>query len=173
MKTWNAERVAEAAGAQLLRAPAVPGGPERATIDSREVHPGDLFVGLPGARVDGAAFAADALAAGAWGVLVGAQAAGTVAVVAGEPPTDDAATDAAASGAVLAAPDPLEALRNLASAWRQELGAKTIAITGSTGKTSTKDILAALLAPHLATVSSPANYNTEIGVPLAVLAAPP
>ena len=47
-----------------------------------------------------------------------------------------------------------------------------VAITGSTGKTSTKDILAALLAPHLRTVSSPANFNTEIGLPLAILAAP-
>ena len=53
-----------------------------------------------------------------------------------------------------------------------QLGAKVIAITGSTGKTSTKDILAALLAPHRRTAASPANFNTEIGLPLAVLEAP-
>ena len=48
-----------------------------------------------------------------------------------------------------------------------------IAITGSTGKTSTKDIVAALLRPHRRTVASPANFNTEVGLPLAILAAPP
>jgi UDP-N-acetylmuramoyl-tripeptide--D-alanyl-D-alanine ligase len=75
----------------------------------------------------------------------------------------------------LVAEDPLAALHALARAWRRELGAggaKVVAITGSTGKTSTKDILAGLLGPVLATVSSPRNHNTEIGLPLAILAAP-
>ena len=71
MRNWNAERVAAAAGAELVRAPADDAGPLRATIDSRRIEPGDLFVGLAGERVDGAAFAADALRAGAWGALVG------------------------------------------------------------------------------------------------------
>ncbi|MDQ4041868.1 MAG: UDP-N-acetylmuramoyl-tripeptide--D-alanyl-D-alanine ligase, partial [Actinomycetota bacterium] len=75
--------------------------------------------------------------------------------------------------AVLAAADPLAALQRLARAWRRELGARTAGVTGSTGKTSTKDILAALLAPHVAAVASPANFNTEIGLPLAILGAPP
>jgi UDP-N-acetylmuramoyl-tripeptide--D-alanyl-D-alanine ligase len=56
--------------------------------------------------------------------------------------------------------------------WRRELRAKVVAITGSTGKTSTKDILAAILSPALATVASPRNQNTEVGLPLAILAAP-
>ncbi|MCW3030435.1 MAG: UDP-N-acetylmuramoyl-tripeptide--D-alanyl-D-alanine ligase, partial [Solirubrobacterales bacterium] len=63
----------------------------------------------------------------------------------------------------------------LARAWRRELGsdgASVVGITGSTGKTSTKDILAALLAAHRRVVCSPENLNTEIGLPLAVLAAP-
>src|SRR5207244_4145525 len=55
---------------------------------------------------------------------------------------------------------------------RGEGGARVVAITGSTGKTSTKDILAALLSPHLRVVASPENLNTEIGMPLAMLAAP-
>ncbi|MGA8363639.1 MAG: UDP-N-acetylmuramoyl-tripeptide--D-alanyl-D-alanine ligase, partial [Solirubrobacteraceae bacterium] len=79
-------------------------------------------------------------------------------------------------GVVLADPNPLKGLQSLARAWLAELratvGARVVAITGSTGKTSTKDILTALLASHLRTVSSPANFNTEIGLPLAILAAP-
>ena len=127
-------------------------------IDSREVAAGDLFVGLVGANTDGGRFLDDALAAGAWGVLGG--------VASVERVRD------ARGGVLLAAEDPLVALGMLARAWRRELGAKVVAITGSTGKTSTKDILAALLAPALATFASPLNQNTEIGLPLAILAAP-
>src|SRR6185295_11883891 len=56
--------------------------------------------------------------------------------------------------------------------WRRELGAKVLAVTGSTGKTSTKDILAALLRPGLETHASRENWNTEIGLPLTILEAP-
>jgi UDP-N-acetylmuramoyl-tripeptide--D-alanyl-D-alanine ligase len=170
---WDAARIAALAGARVARAgdappAAAPGGerasgpgPRRVRIDSREVRPGDLFVGLSGERVDGGAYAAHALRAGAWGVLVA-------------PPHATAAiATAPVRGAVLAHPDPLAALQALARAWRRALGARVVAITGSTGKTSTKDILAALLHPALRTAASPQNLNTEIGLPLAVLAAPP
>jgi UDP-N-acetylmuramoyl-tripeptide--D-alanyl-D-alanine ligase len=163
MRAWTAERIAQAAGARLAtpgRADAAAPGPLRATIDSRAIVPGDLFVGLPGETHDGGRFAAQALAAGAWGVLVAPPHAGA----------EDAAGGGA--GAVLAAEDPLAALQALARAWRRELGAKVIAITGSTGKTSTKDILAALLEPHRRTFVSRGNFNTEIGLPLELLAAP-
>ena len=87
---------------------------------------------------------------------------------------------ARAGGAVLTHPDPLAAMQSLAREWRKALGeegAKVVAITGSTGKTSTKDILAALLRAAREqlggdTVASQANLNTEIGLPLTVLAAP-
>ena len=153
MRAWAAERVAEAAGAALARGAA--GSPRRVVIDSRDVGPGDLFVGLVGEHVDGGAFAAAALEAGAWGVLV--------------------APDRAAElrgGAVLAADDPLAALGAMARAWRRELGAWVIAVTGSVGKTSTKDLTAALVAPHRRVVASHANFNTDIGMPLEILAAP-
>ncbi|MDX6696887.1 MAG: UDP-N-acetylmuramoyl-tripeptide--D-alanyl-D-alanine ligase [Solirubrobacteraceae bacterium] len=160
MIDWSPERIARAAGARLVSPPPAGGeGPRRAVIDSREAGPGDLFVGLPGERVNGGRFAALALAAGAWGTL-----------------TDDESAEAArcaAPGVLLAAGDPLAALQRLAREWRRELGARTIGVTGSTGKTSTKDILAALLSPHVSTVASPANLNTEIGLPLAILGAPP
>jgi UDP-N-acetylmuramoyl-tripeptide--D-alanyl-D-alanine ligase len=163
MRDWNPERIARAAGARLLSAPATAGGPERAVIDSREAGRGTLFIGLPGQHTDGGEFAGPALRAGAWGVLT-------------DPAHAEAATlgaeDGSAPGAVIAADDPLRALQLLARAWRRELGAQVIGVTGSTGKTSTKDLLLAVLAPDRRTVASRANYNTEIGLPLEILAAP-
>jgi UDP-N-acetylmuramoyl-tripeptide--D-alanyl-D-alanine ligase len=77
-----------------------------------------------------------------------------------------------ARGVVLAAEQPLLALQRLAAAWRRELGAQVIAVTGSTGKTTTKDILVSLLSPKRRVASTRANFNTEIGVPLEILSAP-
>jgi UDP-N-acetylmuramoyl-tripeptide--D-alanyl-D-alanine ligase len=174
MREWNAARIAQAAGARLIAEPSPGGasstltgepGPRRTVIDSRAVARGDLFVGLRGEHVDGGEYGAQALAAGAWGVLV--------ANVHAERAL--AAALAGPGGAVLVHPDPLQGLQALARAWRRELqarGAVVVAITGSTGKTSTKDILAAVLGARLRTVASPENFNTEIGLPLAVLAAP-
>ena len=163
MKHWSAQRVAGSAGGQLLRGAEGGrggGGPARAVIDSRAVSPGDLFVGLPGEQVDGGAFAAEALAAGAWGVLV--------------PPhwAHELVDDDVGAGAVIASETPVPALGALARAWRQDLAAHVIAVTGSVGKTSTKDLIAAMVAPHRAVAASRENYNTEIGLPLEVLAAP-
>jgi UDP-N-acetylmuramoyl-tripeptide--D-alanyl-D-alanine ligase len=63
-------------------------------------------------------------------------------------------------------------LQRLATAWRRELGAQVIGVTGSTGKTSTKDLLFGVLSPYRLTVASQANFNTEIGLPLQILSAP-
>ncbi|HYB25771.1 MAG TPA: UDP-N-acetylmuramoyl-tripeptide--D-alanyl-D-alanine ligase [Solirubrobacteraceae bacterium] len=158
MRSWTPEQVARAAGARLISPAPTTMGPERAIIDSRQAGPGSLFVGLHGQNADGGRFAPQALAAGAWGVLT----------------TPQHAEDArcAPPGALLAAEDPLGAMQRLATAWRRELGARVIGVTGSTGKTSTKDLLLALLSPHRRTVASRANYNTEIGLPLEILAAP-
>ncbi|GAC1434928.1 MAG: UDP-N-acetylmuramoyl-tripeptide--D-alanyl-D-alanine ligase [Solirubrobacteraceae bacterium] len=155
MNGWDHQEIASAAGAELVSGGEPRARPRRAVIDSRDAGPGDLFVGLPGARADGGAFAQDALDAGAWGVLVAPQHAG-----------------ASGAGATLVTRDPLAALQRLARAWRRALGARVVAITGSTGKTSTKDILAAVLAASLRTVATEGNLNTEIGVPLAILRAP-
>jgi UDP-N-acetylmuramoyl-tripeptide--D-alanyl-D-alanine ligase len=159
VRDWPAERVADAAGARLVAPAPAPGGPSRGVIDSREAGPGDLFVGLPGRNADGGRFAPQALAAGAWGVLVA-------------PEHADAAR-CAPPGVLLAAEDPLAALQRLATAWRRALGAQVIGITGSTGKTSTKDLVAAMCGHSRPTVATRANLNTEIGLPLTVLEAPP
>ncbi len=173
MRGWTAQRIAAASGATLAggagegpcgvaidsRSVRAGEGPCGVAIDSRSVRAGELFVGLRGERVDGGAHAEQALAAGAWGVLVAPEHAPRL-----------------TGGAVLVHADPLAALQALAGAWRAELragGAQVVAITGSTGKTSTKDILAALLRAHAPTAATPANLNTEIGLPLAILAAAP
>ncbi len=169
MRGWDAARLAAEVGAEAIEHPRGEDsqtGPLRAVIDSRAVASGDLFVGLPGESAHGAEHAADALRAGAWGVLVPPEHADAARAALGED---------AARGAVLAHADPLAALQALAKAWRRELGAsgaKVVGITGSTGKTSTKDILAAIAGAQRRTVASPQNYNTEIGLPLALLAAP-
>ncbi len=161
MTDWNPQRVAAAAGARLIEEGRTDGGgPARVVVDSRTVAPGDLFVGLVGASTDGGRFACDALAAGAWGVIAAAA------------HVEHAAHAGPGGGVLIASDDPLAALGRLAREWRRELGAQVVAITGSSGKTSTKDILAALLAPALQTFASPSNHNTEIGLPLAILAAP-
>jgi UDP-N-acetylmuramoyl-tripeptide--D-alanyl-D-alanine ligase len=155
MTGWDARRVADAAEAVLARDG--DGSFSRVVIDSRVVGPGDLFVGLVGGRVDGGEYAAGALAAGAWGVLV------TPDRVDGLPP----------GGVVLTSRDPLRALGRLGRARRRELGADVIAVTGSVGKTSTKELIAAMVGASRRTFASRANFNTDIGMPIEILAAPP
>jgi UDP-N-acetylmuramoyl-tripeptide--D-alanyl-D-alanine ligase len=151
MRDWDGERAAAAARAEVAL-PGGAGGPARATIDSRRVGEGDLFFGLRGASADGGEFAAAALEAGAWGVVVTPERAAGL-----------------SDGWVLAAADPLAALQSLAHAWRAELGARVVGITGSTGKTTVKDIAAAILPGDVR--ASRENFNTEIGLPLSVLEA--
>jgi UDP-N-acetylmuramoyl-tripeptide--D-alanyl-D-alanine ligase len=150
----SAAWVAEGAKSELVQAGGGE-GPRRAVIDSRQVGPGDLFAGLPGATADGGEFAQGALDAGAWGVIVSPR----------------YAAGLSGGGAVIAASDPLAALQSLARAWRRELDARVVGVTGSTGKTSTKDILATILRARLETHANRENLNTEIGVPLTILEA--
>lgn len=160
MRTRTGEGAAGAAGATIEAR----GGDATftgATIDSREAGPGLLFAGLPGASRDGGEFASAALEAGAWGVLVSSGWAREVAA---------AAERRGDSGWVLGADDPLRALQALATARRLELGADVVGVTGSTGKTSVKDICSGLFPAIVH--ASPENYNTEIGLPLSILAAP-
>jgi UDP-N-acetylmuramoyl-tripeptide--D-alanyl-D-alanine ligase len=150
------ERIAGAGGVEVVREGAG-GRPRRGEIDSRRVGADDLFFGLRGANADGGEFARAALEAGAWGVVVG-------------PEHAERAADAP-DGWVLASDDPLASLQAIAREWRGELGARVVGITGSTGKTSVKDIVHAILPFRVH--ASPENFNTEIGLPLAILAADP
>ena len=125
----------------------------RVCTDSRCVQAGDLFVALRGENFDGDAYAAAALDAGARAVVVRAETAAAL------PP----------AAARIVVDDGLRALQDLATSVRRRSGVKVVGITGSAGKTSTKDILAALLRPVARTVATTANLNNEIGVPLTLL----
>ncbi len=140
-------------------------------FDSRAVTPGGLFLALPGAHSDGHDFAAAAVAAGAAAVLA-ARPVGVPAIIA------PAAAGADASASVLehdtdgAGAAVLAALAALASAVAAELvagGLTVVGITGSSGKTSTKDLLAAVLAPLGEVIAPPGSFNNELGHPWTVL----
>ncbi len=117
--------------------------------DTRTLKPGALFIALKGERFDGHDFVADAFAKGAGAVLV--------------------SREVDLPGALIVVPDTLLALGALAGAHRATLSPKVIAITGSTGKTSTKEMLSAILSQGWKTARTPGNFNNEIGVPLALL----
>ena len=142
-------------------------------FDSRAVTPGGLFLALPGARSDGHDFAAAAVCAGAVAVLAARPVGVPAIVVAPEPAVDSAASvlehDTDGSGAAV-----LAALARLAAAVAAELvdgGLTIVGITGSSGKTSTKDLLAAVLAPLGEVVAPPGSFNNELGHPWTVLRA--
>ncbi len=126
---------------------------ERVTTDSRAVPRGALFVALKGERFDGDRFAAAALKAGAAAVVVREQTAARLPKRAVKIVVDDG----------------LVALGRLAGHVRRRGDARVVAITGSAGKTSTKDILAALLHPVAEVVATTGNFNNEVGVPLTLL----
>ena len=146
----SVKEVAEASGGH------VDGADPDATVtsvitDSRAATPGALFVALAGEHADGHAFARDALGAGAVAALV--------------------RDDAREVGAAVRVRDPLAAMGALAEFVRGRLRATTIAITGSSGKTGTKDLTAAACATERRTVAADASYNNEIGVPLTIFGA--
>ena len=122
--------------------------------DSRSMTAGDLFVALRGPRFDGHSFAAEALARGAAGVVV-----------------EHAWADAhgGTDDGVIAVDDTLVGLQDVAHAVRVESGAKVVAITGSAGKTTTKESIAALLATRLRVVKNKGNLNNHIGLPLSLM----
>ena len=161
----TAEQIAAAIGAEIVSRGA-PGSPRRGVIDSSKAGEGDLFFGLRGERVDGGEFAPAALAAGAWGAVVGSAAARSSFA----PDSDTNLDRAREDGWVFAVEDPLQALQDLARAWLRELGVPVVGITGSVGKTSVKDIARALLPGRVH--ANRENLNTEIGLPLTVLEAP-
>lgn len=171
--------VAEVTGGRLHRAT----GTERVAgveFDSRTVGPGGLFLALPGERADGHAFAAAAVAAGAVAVLAAREVDAPAVLV---PPAEPrglaapnplgnsylAATDPDGSGAAVLAALARLAAHNVAVLSRA--GLTVVGVTGSSGKTSTKDLLAAILAPLGPTVAPPGSFNNELGLPWTALRA--
>jgi UDP-N-acetylmuramoyl-tripeptide--D-alanyl-D-alanine ligase len=129
------------------------------TSDSRQVSDGDLFVGIKGERVDGGSLAPEAVKAGAVAAMISREAFESV----GE--------DLEGLSLVLCS-DPISALGQLGRTARRELRCPVVGVTGSTGKTSTKDILGAILRANGSAFTSAGNRNTEIGLPLEILQIP-
>ena len=149
--SMTALEAARAAGGRLL------GGDPQAVLarfstDTRTLAPGDFFIALRGPRHDAHAFVADALRSGAAGAMVS------------RPP------EGLPPGAVLIrVEDTLRGLGELARAWREGHGGRVVAVTGTNGKTTTKEMLRAVLATAGPAYASPGNLNNLVGVPLSLL----
>ena len=126
------------------------------SIDSRTIAPGELFFAVRGARFDGHDFVPAALGRGALAAVV------SRARIAGLP-------DAALSAPLLVAEDPLEALQSLAAHVRRHWGKRLVGITGSAGKTTTKEAVAAALGAKFNVLKSEGNLNNAFGLPLQLL----
>ncbi len=129
-----------------------------ATLDSRQAEPGDLFIAVVGERADGHHFVRDAFRRGAAAVLVQRW---------DEEVTGPAGEEA--PGAVIRVADTAAALGELAAWRRASFNLPVVGVTGSVGKTSTKEMLAAVLATRYRTLKTEGNLNTEFGVPLTLL----
>jgi UDP-N-acetylmuramoyl-tripeptide--D-alanyl-D-alanine ligase len=141
--------------------------PSMVCTDSRRLNAGQLYLPLVGERFDGHTFLVAALDAGASGLLAQADR------------LSPGAADALLANATRAAvplwwvPDTLQAYQDLAGLWRQQLEAPVVAVTGSAGKTTTRELIRAALAPLGSVWASSGNENNDIGVPLTLLGASP
>lgn len=120
--------------------------------DSRSLKAGDLFIALHGATFDGHAFVAEAAARGALGAIVER-------TIDGLPP----------QFAVIQVGDTLHALQQIAMQYRRSMPAQIVAVTGSNGKTSTKDLIAVILRERFQATKTEGNFNNHIGLPLTML----
>lgn len=126
----------------------------RATMDSRAASGGSLFIAIPGARVDGHDFAAQAIANGALVILAEKE-------IKGLPENTP----------VIIVENSVTALGQIAAAWRRKCKAKVAAITGTAGKTTVKEFLAAILGRKNSVSKNKGNWNNQIGLPLSILEA--
>ena len=139
-----------------------------AAVDSRQVIPGGLFVAMPGERVDGHDFIQDAFARGASAALVQREVDPSLPVI-------DLRSDLPALPGSYEAPvclrvdNTLAALQQIARFWRRKLDVRVIGITGSVGKSTTKELIAGVLGMRYRTLRNPGNLNNEIGLPLTLL----
>ena len=156
---FSINKLASVLGAQVV-VPAADGERVASSVtwDSREVVPGSLYVALPGEKVDGHTFIPAAFEAGAVAALAMSQP-GEEAVAAAEK----------AGGSILLVESTFEAFPKLARAWRECLKGQVVALTGSMGKTTTKNLTRDVLSMALSGTATKANQNNELGVPRTVL----
>lgn len=148
MTRLTIEQVVHATGGSLVR----PGHAEvgGVSIDSRAVRPGELFIAIKGERFDGHSFLGEAAKAGAAGVVV------------------SRAESVPGTGAVILVSDTRTALGDLARFYRSTLPVRAVAVTGSNGKTTTREMIGAILSNRFRVVKAEGSFNNDIGVPLTV-----
>ena len=124
------------------------------SIDSRDIRPGNLFVAIPGERFDGHRFAGEAVARGARAAIIARD------------KKEMADHEMLGRAAVVLVDDTKKALRDMAAWYREKFDIPTVAVTGTNGKTTTKDMIAAVLSSRYRVHKSPQSYNNLVGVPL-------
>jgi UDP-N-acetylmuramoyl-tripeptide--D-alanyl-D-alanine ligase len=155
---WTINEILEATGGELLCGDETQRF-EKVCIDSRSIDPNDLFVAIVGEVHDAHAFISDVVEQGARGLMVNSQKARDLPVSAWQ----------TQNIACVAVSDTTRALGDLAAFHRARTDAAIIAITGSNGKTTTRQMTAAVVARKFNTLSTIGNYNNQIGVPLTLL----
>jgi UDP-N-acetylmuramoyl-tripeptide--D-alanyl-D-alanine ligase len=146
-------QLAEITAAQVLSSDSLEMNPigQGISTDSRQIQPGEVFLALRGDRFDGHQFVEAAIQRGAIAAIV------------------DQAWDVPASIPLLVVKDTLLAYQVIARWWRDQFAIPVIAVTGSVGKTTTKELIAAVLGSQGAVLKTEANHNNEIGVPKTLL----
>jgi UDP-N-acetylmuramoyl-tripeptide--D-alanyl-D-alanine ligase len=140
-----------------------------AAVDSRLVIPGGLFIALPGERVDGHDYVRAAFDRGAAAALVERDLPGDLPVVDLRQAVPPEQLEALTPPISLRVASSLEALQCVARHWRRQIEVRTIGITGSVGKSTTKELVAEVLEIRYRTIKNPGNLNNEIGLPLTLL----
>ncbi len=146
----NCREILAAVRGKLVQAKELDTNIRRLTIDSREVEAGDFFIPLAGEKSDGHHYLADAARRGAAGCFV----------------ASGRKNEAPDNITVIMVEDPLRSLQLLASVYRDRFTLPVVAVTGSTGKTTTKDLIAATLSGRLFALKTEGNLNNQIGLPL-------
>jgi UDP-N-acetylmuramoyl-tripeptide--D-alanyl-D-alanine ligase len=140
-----------------------------ATVDSRQAIPGSLFVAMPGEHFDGHNFVEGAFKRGAILALVQKDLASHFPVIDLQGDFELEAIADLDGPFCLRVPDTLKALQQVARYWRRKLNVRVIGITGSVGKSTTKELIAEVLGQRYRTLKNPGNLNNEIGLPLTLL----
>jgi UDP-N-acetylmuramoyl-tripeptide--D-alanyl-D-alanine ligase len=161
--------LADAIEALTSTRPAAPTVITEAAIDSRRVIPGSLFVAIPGERLDGHDFLEEAFGRGAAFALVQREVAPTFRTVDLRAGTSPHAAGQLAPPLCLRVENSLSGLQQIAWFWRRRLTLRVIGITGSVGKSTTKEVVAQVLAEKYRTLRNTGNLNNEIGLPLTIL----
>ncbi|MFN2217731.1 MAG: UDP-N-acetylmuramoyl-tripeptide--D-alanyl-D-alanine ligase, partial [Anaerolineae bacterium] len=140
-----------------------------AVIDSRRASPGCLFIALPGERCDGHEFIGQAAEKGAIAIIAERAPDIPCVVLATSDPVGEPGEWRPGVPVCFVVPDSLAALQQAAAYWRRQQDVRVIGVTGSVGKTTSKEVIAAVLSQRYRTLKSEGNYNNEIGLPLTLL----